>query len=862
MAKTRAKQRSLKDYNAKRDFKKTPEPAGKSQKKLGNSYLIQKHAASRLHYDFRLEHAGVLLSWSVPKGPSLATKDRRLAVRTEDHPVAYGSFEGTIPKGEYGGGTVMLWDRGSWTPRADVDEGLEKGEIKFTLHGERLTGDWVLVRMNVERGRENWLLIKEADEVSREGGDPVEEFRTSVTSGRSMDEIATGGSAVWHSNRSAEDNVKAIAKAAKRRARTKVRPAFANPQLATLVTEAPTGDQWLHEIKFDGYRVMCAIGKGGARLYTRNGKDWTAKFGALVPEIEGLDAESALIDGEVCVVDAAGHTDFRRLQNAMREGAQERLTLFAFDLLNLDGKSLVKQPLSDRKEMLRSLVGEGAGHIRYSDHIVGKGPEFHAQACKAGLEGIISKKADGKYVSARSRGWLKTKCIRRQEFVVGGYLPSDKNSRGIASLLLGVWAGDRFCYAGKVGTGFTQAQTREWKKRLDAAKSDNPYADIPRAEARDAVFADPSYVVEVEFLEWTKDGRLRHPSFVAQRGDKPARSIVKEAPKEPPAKTARKPATKKTDSKASSVGAARARTAKDGGEADMIGGVRLTHPDRVLYPEQGVTKRALAEYYLRMADRILPFLRQRPVSIVRCPQGRDKECFFQRHIHAGSPKELGTVTVPEREGVGDYLLIETPAALVACVQIGALELHPWGARIDDLERPDMMIFDLDPGPELDFDAVKLGARDVRGVLEAVGLTTFLKTTGGKGLHVVAPLTRRREWPEVKAFARAVAERMAESDPDRYVAVMAKKKRVGRIFVDYLRNDRMNTAVAPYSTRARPGAPVSTPLAWDELNGLDSAAAYHIGNIERRLAALKADPWADFFKTRQSITAQAMKAVRA
>jgi bifunctional non-homologous end joining protein LigD len=884
------KQRSLKTYNAKRDFKKTAEPEGKAPKKTGNSYLIQKHAATRLHYDFRLEHAGVLLSWSVPKGPSLNTKDRRLAVRTEDHPVAYGRFEGTIPKGEYGGGSVMLWDRGTWTPHGDVEAGLRNGELKFTLHGERLTGDWVLVRMNVERGRENWLLIKERDDVASETRQLVDEFDVSVTTGRSMEEIATGASAVWHSNRTPKENLKAMETAAQAdvpRKRTKATPSFVKPQLATLVSDAPDGDSWLHEIKFDGYRVLCAIGKGGVRIYTRNDNDWTAKFAALVPDLEKLDADAALIDGEVCVLDDEGKTDFKRLQNALREGAEDRLTLFVFDLLSLNGEDLKKKPLLERKEGLRDLLAAArpSGALRYSDHVIGRGPAFFEQACKAGLEGIISKKADGKYVSARSPDWLKTKCIRRQEFVVAGYSPSDKDSRGIASLVLGVWntKGDRLCYAGRVGTGFTQAQTYEWKKLLDAARTDNPFSDIPRSEARGVVFAKPENVVEVEFLEWTNDGRLRHPSFIARRQDKPARSIVKETPKPPPPSAvkdngraganrsaakksptkkspAKKAAAKKAASKKSSATGAASASSVTAGEAESVGGVRLTHPDRILYPDQGVTKRELAEYYLRIQERILPFLVRRPISIVRCPQGQAKECFFQRHIHAGSPKELGQVTVPEREGEGDYLLIETPQALVAAVQIGALELHPWGARVDNFEKPDMMIFDLDPDPGLDFEAVKQGARDVLGVLEAVGLQSFLKTTGGKGLHVVAPLTRRREWPEVKAFARAVAERMAESDAGRYVAVMAKKKRVGRIFVDYLRNDRMNTAVAPYSSRARVGATVSTPLFWDELDGLESAAVYNINNIEDRLESLRSDPWADFFKTKQTITASAMKAV--
>lgn len=831
--------RSLKTYNDKRDFRKTAEPKGEAGKTGGRSYLIQKHAASRLHYDFRLEHDGVLLSWSVPKGPSLDPSDKRLAVRTEDHPIAYGDFEGVIPKGEYGGGTVMLWDRGSWAPEGDVDEGLETGEIKFTLEGERLTGGWALVRMNVERGRENWLLIKERDKTADEERDLTGDLTDSVKTGRSMDQIAKGDSAVRHSNKSAAENVKAIAAAEPRR-RTKARPKFRAPQLATLVDEPPSGDGWLHEIKFDGYRVICALGKGGATLYTRNGKDWTDKFAPLAADLERLDAETALIDGEVCVLDQDGRSDFKRLQNALSGDRKERLTLFAFDLLALDGRSWTSKGLSERKACLKSLFpdGKSAGAVRYSDHVRGGGEAFFEHACEIGLEGVISKKADAPYASRRTRSWLKTKCVRRQEFVVGGYSPSEKKGRGVASLLLGVWDGDRLCYAGRVGTGFTMEDTRDWKRRLDAARASNPFADIPNDAARGAVFAKPETVVEVEFLEWTSEGRLRHPAFISIRKDKPAKQIVRETP------------NAVTDTPPNSKG------------GDTLAGVRLTHPDKILYPDQGVTKLELAEYYLDVADRILPFLKDRPISLVRCPQGSGGSCFYQRHAQDGVPEQIGSVTIREKEGKGDYLLLDSPGALVAAAQIGALELHPWGARTDDLEKPDMMVFDLDPDPELGFDVVKQAAKDVRGVLDAVGLQGFLKATGGKGLHVVVPLTRRREWPEVKSFARRIAERLAEADASRYVATMAKKKRVGRIFVDYLRNDRGNTAVAPYSTRSRPGAPVATPLRWDELAGLESPAAYTVKTIRRRLSSLKSDPWEGYFTLRQSVTKAAMEAVGA
>lgn len=820
-------------YQKKRDFRKTSEPQESKASETGRSYLIQKHDATRLHYDFRLEHDGVLLSWAVPKGPSLDPADKRLAVRTEDHPISYGGFEGVIPEGEYGGGAVMLWDRGEWEPHGDVNEGLKKGELKFTVKGERVHGGWALVRMNSERGKENWMLIKEKDGIAEPDRDLTKEYRISVKTGRSMEAIAAGEEG------GAPDRGP--------------RPKFSEPQLATLADEVPGGEDWLHEIKYDGYRTLCAIGEGGPKLYTRSGKDWTEKFASLIPSLERLKVKSALLDGEIAVAEASGKTDFKALQATLKEGTRP-LSYFLFDLLELDGESLRNTPLVERKAKLRELFGKegAAGALYYSDHQVGAGEDFYRHACEAGLEGIISKKCDSTYRATRTKTWLKVKCSQRQEFVIAGYTPSEKKGRGVASLLLGVYEDGEFVYTGRVGTGFTLEQTFDLKDQLDAiSRKTSPYQEIPSDIPKDVVWAAPELVGEVEFTEWTTDGRLRHPSFQGLRADKAAKDVVDErkhgaaadSPNTRPEKTA---------------GPKAAQSASKKNETE-VAGVRLTHPDKILYADQGCTKRDLADYYVKVQDWILPHLKDRPVSLVRCPDGEGGECFFQRHAGRGLPQSIRPVAIREKEGKADYIVLEGLEGVIGAVQMGALELHPWGARADDVDKPDRLIFDLDPDEDLDFEDVKEAAGHVRGVLEAAELESFLKTTGGKGLHVVAPLTRRHSWDEVKRFSRAVAERLAEAEPKRYVAVMSKAKRKGRIFVDYLRNDRTSTAVAAYSSRAKPGATVSCPLRWDELSGLDNPRAYDISNVPRRLEQLENDPWDGFFEVRQSITQAAMKA---
>ncbi|HIG22889.1 DNA ligase D [Henriciella sp.] len=812
---------TLQTYRQKRDFTRTPEPDGskskRSKSKKGTlSFVIQKHDASRLHYDFRLELDGVLKSWAVTKGPSLNPSDKRLAVRTEDHPLDYGSFEGVIPDG-YGAGTVMLWDRGEWEPREDPYEGLKKGSLKFNLKGERLKGGWALVLMknNSTRDKQNWLLIKEKDDEADRKSDPRETWQTSVTSDRDFEEIeeaAAGGDA----GILGEDEVPDF-------------PEFLEPQLAKLRDDSPSGDDWLHELKFDGYRIQALIAGHQARLITRNGKDWTDRYPAVAKALAALEVETAAIDGELVALDERGHSHFASLQAATRGEHEATLAFYAFDLLSRDGKDLRKKPLTERKAALREITPADDEIVRFSDHIEGKGDDVIGKACGMGLEGIISKKAASKYVSGRGSGWIKSKCVGRDEFVIGGYRKSDKKGRPFASLLLGEFEDGSLRYRGRVGTGFDEAMMDELLEAMTKLeRKTSAFEDLPADARRGAVWLTPMLVAEIAYTERTPDGRLRHPSFQGLREDKEARQVRTASEKE-----------------AETVG---------NGDDETVLGVRISHPDRVVYEERGATKREIAEYLAEIAPRMLPYIKGHPVSLVRCPSGAGGKCFYQKHHTDSVPDAIDEVQIEEKDGeTSGYLVLNTAEALVSAAQIGALELHIWGSRTDRLERPDRLVLDLDPDEGLDFEDVKSAAFEVRDVLDAAGLQTFALLTGGKGIHVIAPLERRQGWDEVKAAARGLARKLSEADPDRYVAEMSKAKRKGRIFIDWLRNERGATAVCPYSLRARPGAPIATPVRWDELYGISSGHDYTLSTIRRRLAALKSDPWEGYDAVRQSIS---------
>ena len=851
---------SLQEYKRKRDFSRTGEPAGTRPKKGGHRFVVQKHAATRLHYDFRLELDGVLKSWAVTKGPSTDPGDKRLAVEVEDHPIEYREFEGTIPKGQYGGGTVMLWDRGSWEPLVDPHQGLDRGNLKFKLHGERMKGEWHLVRMKRRPGerRNNWLLMKSRDAFASEGDGLTEAFDTSVKTGRSMGAIAEGED-VWISNRSGAKKTGAtkVKKAkAKRVKGLGKKPKFRPPELATLVEEVPDGDAWLHELKYDGYRCLAAIDGDDITLWTRNEQDWTDRFARLVAPLASLGIRNALIDGEIVVLDEHGKSSFAKLQNAMNTGRD--LDFFVFDLLSENGKDLTKLPLMERKARLQALIGKGNARVHYSEHVVGNGKALFEEVCKKGFEGIVSKRADVRYRPGRNKTWLKVKCGRRQELVIGGWQESERRD-GFRSLLLGFHEDGEFKYAGKVGTGFGEELLASLGAKLTKRETDrSPFTAGPKPEKKGVHWVKPELVAEIAYTEFTDDGHLRHPSFLGLREDKKAKDVKREEPIDPPSeKPARKepPSQKKPRKKDPPPRNPHPRKA----EVGSVEGVRLTHPDKVLYPEMGLTKRDLIEYYRAVEPLILPHVENRLVSLVRCPQGGGAKCFFQKHATDGFPEAFKPHTVKEQKGgTAEYLYIDSLKGLIAGVQVGTLEFHVWGSEIADIEKPTRLVFDFDPDPSVDFAQVKKAAVELRDFLAELGLKTFPLITGGKGVHVIAPLTPRAEWPQAKAFCKAIASALEQAAPDRYVTNMAKAKRKGRIFVDYLRNERGSTAIAPYSTRAKAGATVAAPLSWDELARCKSADMFDVKTMTRRAKKLK-DPWPGFFKLRQTLTDAMLRA---
>ncbi len=804
----------LREYHSKRDFKTTPEPKGARPKSRGAIYIIQKHQARRLHFDLRLELDGVLKSWAVTKGPSLDPVDKRLAVRTEDHPIEYAGFEGVIPKG-YGAGTIMLWDRGKWEPRGGPHEGLTKGSLKFRLKGERLKGGFALVRMKKKKGekRENWLLIKERDIDADPTASPVNKWTRSVKTRRDMGAISKGDDADAKPRGKKESRVTNVPSKLK----------FTPPQLASLREKPPEGDAWMHEVKYDGYRIQALVSNGVTRLMTRNQKDWTHRYPRIAEALGDLNIQSAVLDGELVAVDEHGRSRFGRLQNAA-EDKSIALRYYAFDLLHLDGRQIAGEPLHKRKALLKPLIENAGPPLFYSDHIQGKGGEVIRKACAMHLEGIISKKAGASYRPGRGTSWVKSKCVGNDEFVIAGYRKSDKRARPFSSLLLGEYIDGKLIYRGRVGTGFDETVFERLCVAMRPLKrKTSPYVDTPAEARRGAVWLTPNLVAQVAYVELTSDGRLRHPSFLGLREDKPATEV-------------------------------KAVTRDKRSSPTDLKGVRLTNPDRVMFPGQGATKRQVAEYYADNAERILKYLKGRPLSLVRCPAGRDDDCFFQKHHGASVPDELKSVDIKGKTGKSSrYLMIEDDKGLIAAAQIGALELHIWGARADRIERPERVVFDLDPGDDVEFAAVRRAACEVRDVLEAAGLQSFVLLTGGKGVHVVVPLERRREWPEVKAFAKGLANKLAAFSPDRYIARSTKAARTGKIFIDWLRNERGATAVAPYSLRARPGAPIATPVSWDELARTGAANAFNLDNIGARVFRMKKDPWDGYDSVRQSIT---------
>jgi bifunctional non-homologous end joining protein LigD len=860
-------------YREMRDFSTTAEPRGATKAKTpsdGLPFVIQKHAATRLHYDFRLGWNGVLKSWAVAKGPSYVVADKRLAVQVEDHPMEYGGFEGTIPKGQYGGGTVMLWDTGTWEPVGDADEGFRTGRLKFILHGHKLKGHWTLIRMGGKAAQEskpNWLLIKEHDEYERPADAPaiVDEAPNSVITHRDLDAIGSAADHVWDSRTGLAADERAKSAAPKKKAPKKPTsitipkgakaeslPKFIAPQLASASEQPPTGKDWLHELKLDGYRMQARLEGGKVQLLTRSGLDWTHRMRSLATSLEQLSAKAALLDGEVIVLDERGISSFAALQAAFQEGAKHALHYYAFDMLHLDGYSVRSLPLTERKTMLADLIeGLDDDAIRISEHVRDEKAAIFDEVCRHGAEGVVSKRADSVYLSGRSASWVKVKCGLRQEFVIGGFTLPSKGGKGIGALLLGYYQDGKLIYAGRAGTGFTQKSQAQIRERLESIRSDtNPFLSVNTAERRGALWVKPQLVAEVAFSTWTADNLIRQASFKGLREDKPADEVVREKPVGiPNARSARAAAKGRSDE------------APDAKAYPSPALPRLTHPDKVIDRESGLTKEQLVTYYAEAASHILPHIADRPLSIVRCPSGTAAKCFFQKHVKPGLPKGISSVEIVDRKSgkPEPYITLSDAAVIPELGQLNVLELHPWGAPASDFEHPDRIIFDLDPDASIEWKTLAATASEVRARLKKLGLESFLKSTGGKGLHIVAPIQSEHDWPTVKEFAHDFVLSMEAENPSLYITKMTKSARPGRIYLDYLRNERGATAVAPYSPRSRNGVPVSVPMAWSELKA-NAPPRCLVAKFDEWRKRLAHDPWAELPKTKQRLTQKAIAAV--
>ncbi|MGG1947903.1 DNA ligase D [Trinickia sp. NRRL B-1857] len=943
----------LETYRKKRRFDDTPEPSGAARGRAAGgrraepalSYLIQEHHARRLHYDFRLELDGTLKSWAIPKGPCLDPAVKRLAVRVEDHPLEYGTFEGEIPAGNYGAGTVIVWDRGTWEPTGGVTQArkaYEAGRLKFTLHGAKLHGGWALVRsaMRGSGDKEQWLLIKERDDEARPqaeydvierqpgsalandtaAGSPSAKGRKRAADGKargtSASDTARAGKArgrsvpvpakAAHAGEARSDRPDIVATRTTRSLRelaaspaiegaAKARlPQTLKPQLATLVDEVPHGEDWSYEIKFDGYRALARIDHGEARkpvrIFTRSGLDWTDKFKRQAQALAKLEIETAWIDGEAVVLDEHGVPSFQALQNAFDANRPQDIVVFAFDLPYLNGYDLRNVPLVQRRALLRALLERlDDDTLRFSEDFALDAHALLNSACEMSLEGIVGKRTDSRYTSTRSGAWIKLRCRRRQEFVIGGYSEPSGSRTGFGALLLGVYdAQGKLHYAGRVGTGFDTATLRSIKHELDARETArSPFSEPPTEWSRTKVhWVRPELVAECNFAEWTSERIVRQASFISLRRDKPAQEIGREKPRKldgigddsDAAERAGAESRSKAKSDSNAAKTAKAskatksakttkmtKTAKPGDsdmkpdqsgapleEGDTVAGVRISHPARTIDKSIGFAKRDLVRYFEQIAPWLLPHVKDRPVALVRAPEGIDGELFFQKHAN-----RLTIPFVTSHEGLDPghpaLITLDSAQALIGAAQMGTVELHTWNAVVSNIEKPDRVVFDLDPDPALGWDRMIEAALLTRELLTELGLQSWCKTSGGRGLHVVVPLARHAGWDDVKAFAQAAAQHMAATLPERFSAKMGAKNRRGRIFVDYLRNNRGSSTVAAFSPRARPSMGVSVPIAWDELSETTGGAQWTVENIHDRLDALGADPWADYAATKQRIT---------
>ena len=919
-------------YRSMRDFGITAEPAGEPAAPPIDKlpFVIQKHAASHLHYDFRLGWNGVLKSWACAKGPSYVVQDKRLAVQVEDHPIEYGGFEGIIPAGQYGGGTVMVWDQGTWEPQpghTDVDAGLRDGNLKFILHGAKLEGKWALIRIKEHERKPgekksrwssstkpNWLLIKEHDDHERPPDAPAitESEPNSAVTGRSLEQIAQNEDHVWNSNR--DDKSKSVlaepqirvpqvsplrpgTEAAQIRSvdlqslPTELQPTFLKPQLAQETESPPDTPGWLHELKLDGYRMQARKQGKAVQMFTRSGIDWTDRVKAVAAEIARLPTENCTLDGEVVVLAEDGTTNFADLQASFQEGARNPLTYFCFDLLHLEGHNPRDLPLTERKALLAEILKPAdPTWLQLSEHLEANGVAMFKKACELHAEGIISKRANAPYEGSRNGDWLKSKCLHEQEFVVGGYtLPgkSKTGGPGLGSLLLGYYdadpkAGGHLIYAGRTGTGFNQKFAASLRKRLETAETNTcPFSNPPAAARKDAIWVRPSTVAQVRFATWTADDQVRQAAFLGLREDKPSAEVRREraapTPKTNQHKSTAAPVSSSSDqvSHPSIVSPSPNRVAHPLTVSSSKGGVpspdspqkpllhppvRLTHPQKILDPTSRLTKQQLADFYWAVAPRMLPHIAGRALSLVRLPNGIGGESFYQKNVTSTLPPGFDSTPVPDKKTaeIHQYVTLNTPEAIASLAQMSVLEVHPWGSCAANLEHPDRLVIDLDPDESLPWAVLTQAAADVRARLKKLHLESFLKTTGGKGLHVVIPIAPDLAWPEIKQWCHGFVTLMERANPALYLTKMTKAMRTNKIYLDYLRNERGATAVAPYSPRARPNVGVAVPLAWSEL-ALPQRPDFRIANFADWSPRLKKDPWAKLLTTPQPITPEARRA---
>lgn len=807
----------LSEYNKKRNFEKTLEPEGDSTNH--GEYLrfvVQHHMARRDHYDLRLEWDGVLLSWALPKGPSYNTHDKRLAVSVEDHPLEYRNFEGNIPKGEYGGGIVMLWDEGLWEPYGNVEEGMQNGEFKFILQGRRLKGKWALIRLKAKPGekKDNWLLLKEKDEYSKTF-DGISEFVTSVRTGRTMEEIKKGE----------EEKI--------------IKNPFTNidVQLAKLVNKIPEGEDWIYELKYDGYRITAYIEGNSVRLMTRNGNDYQKRFHNIsLALINWAKTRAMVLDGEMVITDESGKTDFQALQNYRKNDNSQKLTYIIFDLLALDGEDLRTRSVIDRKEILQDLMKDAPKSLYYSRYVRGKGKESFAAASEAGMEGIIGKKADSVYSGTRNGDWIKMKCDKRQEFVIGGYTLTNKKISGISSLLLGIYEGEDFIYAGRAGTGLSENDMIMLVKQFNQIiRKDSAFKLPPKSKSNENItWLEPVLVAEIKFAEWTKENLLRQASFKGLRTDKEPKEVKRE---------------KAENEIQYQSSASQNQSIEINTNNKIIKGIRISNPDKVIYDDPFITKEDVIMYYEKVSKRMLPYINHRILTAVRCPKGISQTCFYKKHPGSDS-KGIITIPIQNSEGeIEEYFYVEDEIGILYEAQMGTVEFHTWGSCIDEIDKPDMMVFDLDPDEGMALDKIRQGVQDVKSILNELSLNSYLKTSGGKGYHVVVPLKPVVSWEIFHDFARSVAEVMEQKWPDRYTSNVRKAKRKGKIFIDWIRNGKGATSIAPYSLRARKGAKISMPIAWEEI---DTIAPDGIDIKEALLRIEREDPWKDFFENDQRL----------